>query len=698
MLVKIINYNYLKNLATFSLIFLSLLYPKLALSSQTAISVQMWDGLDKNGLKIVKDVAILIDNKNYEQAIKRSENMKSSNKHLYKALLNIALWSKYKNIDSDNIKNIEFENIVKFAANNSYFPEINIINNNIENLIIEKKLDESIYQEYILKNQPKNKELKIHLLKSKINSMDQEKNNIIYKSKLFQEIKTLVADIWENHDFTIKEQGDFINKYSGQLNEENHITRINKLLWDSRIDSAKNIMHLINKDHQKLFKAIIEINKNPKHIDDILFSVPRKLRGSEHLQYKKAVFYHKKNNVKKTIKLLLAIPEQTKYPKKWWKLRHIYGRESLKSKKYKNAYNIIKNHGLNNESNEFTEANWLAGWISLRFLDNPKQAINHFKTLYANVSYPISVSRAAYWLGMSFEKLNDSKKAIHWYKIATQYPTYFYGQLAIHKYRSLIDNISFNLFFLPKEPRILDNDVKIISYKMALRSAYLLMLMNDKEDALIMIKEIIKSLNSQGKIGAIIKLVEEVGGEEMAHKVYRFSNRKNIFFIKKQFKIIDKIKDSPNSSLIHALIKQESGFARGAVSSAGAIGFMQIIPETAQQTARKLKIKYSSRRLKNDIDYNIRIGSKYIQDLLTRFNDSKILAISSYNAGPNSTKRWIKEFYDPSIYSNADDYKDNNIDMVIDWIELVTYGETRNYIQRVIENILVYNYLTSQHM
>ena len=699
MLTKNTINNKLTSLIALICLILFLIEISAANASDRSISTQMWDKkLDITGKKIIKNVAILIDNKNYKNAIKKSEEMKLYNKHLYQALLDIALWSQYKNLKSDkDFENINFEEITDFVINKPYFPKIKTVRENTEKLIVKNKVEELEFKKYLTKKPPITKELKIYLLEQKTKKL-QDNNNLASKGEIFKEIKELISDVWINHEFTIKEQSEFLNKYSGQLNSEDHVMRINKLLWNNKQKIAKAIIHLAPEDHQKLFRAIIKIENNPKYINDIILSVPRILRGSEQLQYKKALYYHKNDNTKKIIKLLLSIPPKTKYPKKWWKLRHIYGRELLKSKKYKKSYKIINNNGLDSESNEFTDAQWLSGWISLRFLNNPEQAIKHFDAMYKNVSYPISVSRAAYWLGMSFEAAKNSKKAIHWYKIATKYPTYFYGQLAIHKYRSLIDDISFNLFRLPEKPVVLSNDIKIISYKMSLRSAYLLTLMNDKEDALVMIKEIIQNLNSKGKIGAIIKLVEEIGGEEMSHKVYRFSNRKNVFFVDKQFKIIDKIKNDPNSNLIHALIKQESGFAMGAVSSAGAIGFMQIIPETAKQTSKKLKIKYSSKRLKNDIDYNIKIGSKYISDLLEKFNNSKILAIASYNAGPNSSRRWIKEFYDPSQYSNAEDYKNNDIDKVVDWVELVTYGETRNYIQRVMENILVYNYLTSKHM
>jgi soluble lytic murein transglycosylase len=662
-------------------------------AAATDVSVKMWDGLNAQDVKTIKNVAILIDNNAFDKALARSEMMKSGNKHLYQALRNIVLWNKYS---QDNLgSSVAFSDISRFAMDNRYFPRINKVERNIEKLVISNKIPASSYDRYFLQKLPENSDVKTYILEEKVEFIKNYSGDFASKEKKLEEVQLLVSDIWINHNFSQDEEDEFLLRYNGQLSEIDHVKRIDRLLWEDQFDAVDNMMDLVGDHYKKLFTAIIKISKSPKYINNIILSVPRKLRGYEHLQYRRAMFHHKNDNVKDLVNILSNIPKGVKKPLKWWKLRNLYGRELLKPKKYKEAYRVVSRHGLNQESNEYTEAEWLSGWIALRFLNNPIDAIVHFKNMHDNVSYPISVSRASYWLGASYEALGQKEDAVKWYKDAANYPTYFYGQVAIHKYRSLTNEISLSSFSLPKEPVISENDIKIISYKTALRVAYLLILMNDKEDGFAIIKKVIKGLNSKGKIGAIIKLVEEIGGSDMTHKVYRYTNRKNVFFIDKQYKIIEKIKNYPNAALIHSLIKQESGFSPGALSSVGAVGFMQVMPDTAKQVAKKLKIRYSSRKLATDIDYNIKIGSYYVNSLLDKFDDSKILAIASYNAGPSSSRRWIKEFYDPRDYSKSDNYDNNDLDKVIDWVELITYGETRNYVHRVMENLLVYNYLMS---
>mgnify|MGYP000359673715 FL=1 len=140
--------------------------------------------------------------------------------------------------------------------------------------------------------------------------------------------------------------------------------------------------------------------------------------------------------------------------------------------------------------------------------------------------------------------------------------------------------------------------------------------------------------------------------------------------------------------MIHAIIKQESGFVPHALSRVGAVGYMQLMPDTAKSVAKNLGVRYNKAKLGRDVAYNVKLGSHYIKQMVDRFDGSKMLAIAAYNAGPHNSDRWIREFYDPR--------KEKDIDKVVDWIELITYSETRNYVQRIMENLIVYKYITTK--
>jgi soluble lytic murein transglycosylase len=444
----------------------------------------------------------------------------------------------------------------------------------------------------------------------------------------------------------------------------------------------------VNEDYKKLFNAILEIEKSPKYIDKIILNVPRKLRSNEVLTYRRIIWNKARNNVEDLIELMVDLPNDSKFPEKWWSLRKLYGREMLKQKKYKIAYRLLSYHNLPTNSPDFWEAEWTSGWIALRFLDKPKEAYNHFDKLYKNVSQPVTLSRAVYWLGMTSEQMNDKERAIEWYKMGTKYPIFFYGQLAIHKHR-LLDPIGAQEdIILPKNPDISQRDIEKSSESRALQIAYLLAITGDKDNASKIFEWAVNNSATDGQIAVIMKLINEIGDKQLDVKISRVAAKKNVFFIKEKFQIVNEVINDQNAPLIHAIIKQESGFAPSAVSKVGAIGYMQLMPDTAKLVAKELGISYDRTKLATDIRYNIRLGSYYIMKLVNQFEGSEMLAIASYNAGPNATLRWINEFYDPR--------KEKNFDKVVDWIELISYSETRNYVQRIIENMIVYKYLMSR--
>ncbi len=284
--------------------------------------------------------------------------------------------------------------------------------------------------------------------------------------------------------------------------------------------------------------------------------------------------------------------------------------------------------------------------------------------------------------------MKNKPLAVEWYKEAAKYPIFFYGQLAIHKHRALDSVGASSDIILPKDPDITGRDLAKISESRAAQAAYLLAITGDKTSASKIFEWIVNNAPTEGQIAVIMKLTNEIGDRQLDAKISRTAARKNVFFIKDKFQIVKEVVHDEYAPLVHAIIKQESGFAPMALSQVGAIGFMQLMPGTAKLVAKDIGIAYDKKKLATDITYNVRLGSFYIKKLIDRFDGSEMLAIASYNAGPNATQRWINEFYDPR--------KEKDLDKVIDWIELITYSETRNYVQRILENLIVYKYLMSR--
>lgn len=665
------------------------------------MSQKLWKTLSEDDLATLKDIKDSIDNKKYNEALSQAEKLKKEDENqdapeksqvvkvkpdFFEAAVNIILWSKYS--DLGNPKNISFSDISRFSLDNSFYPNSSEIKRNVEKVAIANNVSYNSGEKYFSLNPAATLESKLFLLESKIKFLSQSKSSEADKEKARKEAQIIISNIWLKENFSESEEKNFLQKYQNYLTQVDHINRIDRLLWDSKISDAKRLMNFVNEDYQSLFSAIIEIQDSPKYIDKIVLSVPRKLRSNEGLSYRRAIWYKSKDRIDDLLEILVDLPENVQFPEKWWSLRNLYAREMLKQKKYKMAYKLIYKHGLPATASNFWEAEWFTGWVALRFLDEPKIAYEKFENLYRNVLQPVTLSRAAYWLGMASEAMKNKEKAASWYKIAAQYPIFFYGQLAIHKHRAIDPIGAQEDIILPKDPDITVRDMIKMSSSRAAQVAYLLTIMGKKSDAGKIMEWSINNSASDGEVAIIMGLSNEIGDQQLDVKLSRVASKKNVFFIKDKFQIVKEISNDEYAPLIHAIVKQESGFAPSALSHVGAVGFMQVMPETAKLIAKDLGIPYDRNRLASDIKYNVRFGSHYIKKMIDRFDGSEMLAIASYNAGPNATQRWINEFYDPR--------KKENIDMVVDWIELITYAETRNYVQRIMENLIVYKYLMSR--
>ena len=665
------------------------------------MSQKLWQQVAPEDLEILKKVSVAMDAQNYDEALKYAAELKKSEGNpevknqtqilkkkpdFSQAVTNIILWNKFSG--KINAKNISFSDISRFALDNQFYPNINEMKRNVERVAIVSNIPYQTSEKYFTSIPAGTLDSKIYLVQSKINFLARSKASEADKVKMRKEIQSLISTIWIKENFSPEEEKDFLEKYQTQLTEIDHINRIDRLLWDGKVIESKRIMNFVNDDYKALFGAVIEISNSPKYVDKIVLAVPRKLRSNEGLAYRRVLWYKAKDRLDDLLDVMVDLPEKTQFPEKWWSLRRLYAREMLKRKKYKIAYNLIENHNLPTTSSDFWEAEWMKGWVALRFLDEPKDAYATFENLYANVTQPVTLSRAAYWLAMAAEASGNKQKAAEWYKASAKYPIFFYGQLGIHKHR-LIDPIAAqDDIILPKDPDITNRDLAQISEMPAAQVAYLLAMTGDKTNSGKIFEWIISNSTSDGQIAIIMKLTNEVGDRQLEAKLSRVAARKNVFFIKDKFQIVKEIMNDEYAPLIHAIVKQESGFAPTALSHVGAVGFMQLMPETAKLVAKDIGIPYDRKKLATDIQYNVRLGSHYIKQLITRFDGSEMLAIASYNAGPNATQRWINEFYDPR--------KEKDIDKVVDWIELITYSETRNYVQRIMENLIVYKYLMSR--
>ncbi|NCU45233.1 MAG: lytic transglycosylase domain-containing protein [Candidatus Fonsibacter ubiquis] len=357
-------------------------------------------------------------------------------------------------------------------------------------------------------------------------------------------------------------------------------------------------------------------------------------------------------------------------------------RDKIQDKEFKTAYEILKDHRLKDGS-DYAEIEWHLGWLALSFMNQPDLALGHFLRMNAAVSYPISKARAAFWIGKTYKKLGQTNQANTWFKTGSQYGTTFYGQLShkeIDEKKFLINN-SFKFSEEKYEEFKKNNPLakSVVILKELNRTKY-------TKDILRHLGDVDQNKTAE-EISMAGVLAQEIERYDFAIQIAKNASYKNLNFLEISYPRIEvpqQIKNQKilDSSVILALIRQESEFDTSATSRVGAKGLMQIMPATARLLSKVTNIDFSREKLTKDKDYNLALGSYYISDLDDLFG-SHYLAFAAYNAGPNRVEKWIKTFGDP---------RRKQID-AIDFIELIPFHETRNYVQRVSENINVYEYL-----
>ena len=498
---------------------------------------------------------------------------------------------------------------------------------------------------------------------------------------------SLVKEGWITAELNRSELKFYRKKFKKYLNADDYIKRADYLAWNDKYWDLKRLLRYLPKDYQLLYTARQLLMSKSYGVDNAIAKVPTKFKNDAGLNYDRLKWRRKRGRVDSSLDILLKINNTKDYlvrPDKWWIEREIISRSLIYKKKFELAYKVSSNHALS-DGPEYAAAEWMSGWIALSFLNDPLLAKDHFENFYNNVGYPISVSRGAYWLGKTYQKLGEKNLAIEWLQKAAGFLTTYYGQLA---FMELNPDKTFEL---PKDLEVSKNYKDYFFKKELVKIIYLL----DELDNSKYTKHILRHLaNDNIENGSEIlaaQLATTIDRFDFAIQIAKIASYEKRFHNKFNYPIISTPKyingrKIPETAFILSIIRQESEFDLSANSHAGAKGLMQLMPYTAKVVAKQAKLPYSKSRLTKDAEYNINLGSHYIAGLILDYDGAYPFAVAAYNAGPKRVKYWKKINKNPQ--KKQIDY--------INWIELIKFRETRNYVQRVLENYNVYRYILEQ--
>ena len=488
-------------------------------------------------------------------------------------------------------------------------------------------------------------------------------------------------------ELTKSELRFFRKKYKKYLVAEDYIKRADYLAWNNKYWDLKRMLRYLPKDYELLYNARQLLMSKSYGVDNAISKVPDKFKNDAGLNYDRLKWRRKRGRVDSSVEILLKIKNTKDYlvrPEKWWMEREIISRSLIYKKKYELAYKISSNHGMI-DGPELAAAEWMSGWIALSFLNDPLLAKEHFEKFYNNVGYPISIARGAYWLGRTYKKLNDYELAKKWFEEASNYLTTYYGQLA---HMEINPNTNFEL---TKDKEVSKEYRDYFQKKEIVKIIYLLDELDEDKYAKYMLRHLANDNVESGSEILAAELATDIERFDFAIQISKIASYEKRFHNKFNYPIISTPnyingRKIPETAFILSIIRQESEFDLSANSHAGAKGLMQLMPYTAKLVAKQANLPYTKSRLTTDPEYNINLGSHYIAGLILEYDGAYPFAIAAYNAGPKRVRYWKKLNKDPQK-------KQINY---VDWIELIKFKETRNYVQRVLENYNVYRYILEQ--
>ncbi|MEP2534310.1 lytic transglycosylase domain-containing protein [Shimia sp.] len=489
------------------------------------------------------------------------------------------------------------------------------------------------------------------------------------------------ADIvlaWRTMSVDVATHAQFLTRY-GEVLKPHHSARLDAMLWKGWKGNSERMYALVPVGWVQLAQARLGLRDQVDGVDGLIGAVPEALQGDPGLAYERFVWRHRKGRNEDAIALLL---ERSKAgtlgePAEWAARRRSLVRSQMRAGNYQAAYDVAASHGMAPDSGYgFSDCEWLAGYLAVRFLNKPEQAAVHFVRFAQSVETPISLGRAGYWMGRAYAAMGDAETAQKAYAAGGQHQTSFYGLLAAEQAGSAWD-VSLRGDEVFPDWRKADWAQSSVheAARMFLDAGELSL----AEQFWVHLSE---SQTREG-LGQMGTMVLELGAPHIGVMLGKKMVRRGITLPGPYYALhsLKNMELPVPTELSLAIARRESEFDPVVVSHAGARGLMQLMPGTARQVAAATGEVYSHAWLTSDPDYNARLGSAYLAGLGRQFDGNIIMVSAGYNAGPGRPVRWMDTNGDP---------RGGSVEDMVDWIEMIPFNETRNYVMRVSESLPVY--------
>ena len=486
---------------------------------------------------------------------------------------------------------------------------------------------------------------------------------------------------WRYLDCSEAVESIVLDKFGSLLTRADYKVRMDQRFYQDDTEAGLRAAKHLGGSELAIARAWAAVIRRARNAHALLNDVPAAARHDAGYIFARVQWLHHENKLEEATRLMLAAPHDAASvidPDKWWQERRIMARNLLDQHDPRAAYKIAVEAVTPTRPFFRVDKYFTAGWIALRFLHDPKTAASLFAHIPQGTNNPWALSRGGYWEGRAAEAMGQRVQARKFYEMAARYSATYYGQLA----RARLGLASLGLRgkpgFTPEERRVLDN----LEVVRAVRLLYQL----DQRD---MLASIFAEIGQSGTDLAGMAMMAEVAGQHDDGRAmvllgeYAVSRGLPLDYF--AFPTVGLPHYKPIAPplpwpVAYSIARQESHFNQKVVSSAHAMGLMQVTPDAGKDTAKRYKVHYSRSRLLTDPVYNMQMGAAELSNLLQYYNGSYLLTFAAYNAGRGRIKQWMSVYGDP---------RDPRVDPV-DWVERLPFSETRNYVMRIMENLQVY--------
>jgi soluble lytic murein transglycosylase len=489
-----------------------------------------------------------------------------------------------------------------------------------------------------------------------------------------------VREAWRSEELSERVEADALDVFRDLLTRDDHRARMDKRIGAKDFSGAMRAAHRLGSDDVAIVKACAAVTGSADKALELLDDVQTEARQDLGYTLCRIHWMMGHNKLADATRLMLAAPSKSmplQDTDEWWRQRRVLARKLLDLHEFHGAYQVVRNAARPANENYRAEFHFMPGWIALRYLNDPATAREHFARIDDGSVNPIVLARANYWRGRAAEAAGENDKMRAGYEAAARHGTAYYGQLARAKLG--LDRIELRPPLQPDPssgPALSDELV---------RAADMLYALGERDVVLNFVTDFAEQSADVAALAALGELTARHNDARAMLQIGKTALARGLALDLYAFPTIGVPQHSPvgpaiDRSVVYSVARTESAFDQRDASPAKAVGLMQVTPAAGRDTAKRFGVTYDWDKMVSDPVYNTQMGAAELGALLREYRGCHIMTFAGYNAGRGRVQQWVKQYGDP---------RDPNVDAV-DWVERIPFAETRNYVQRVMENLQVY--------